>query len=280
MSRRDSSRGSCAIHSEYHRRYAMEATIVSRTLSVHKEHEVLLKLEAAGFTDELAQRVIDSKGNDLAAKVVRLIMNGGFEPTTNQKRAREIMGRNMFGVEEAISHFGVKPTRQQTAALSEIPFSRATLEGAKETHVLVAVFPLSILEIRGKVATHDSRPLYEQDWYNKQAFAKEKGETEWKLVKKTPVANSTSKTWPEQQALLANNEETPTARVMVFTSIGHFLSTAERLFERVYVRCSDVGSGGGRVGVGYFDSGGLYVSYGWDGDRNGRIGVSAARKSE
>lgn len=29
-------------------------TIVSRTLSVHKEHEVLLKLEAAGLNDVLA----------------------------------------------------------------------------------------------------------------------------------------------------------------------------------------------------------------------------------
>mgnify|MGYP001611196553 FL=1 len=50
-------------------------TMMSRTLSVHKEHEVLLKLETAGLTDELAQRVIDSKGNDLAIKVVRLIQN-------------------------------------------------------------------------------------------------------------------------------------------------------------------------------------------------------------
>ena len=60
-------------------------TIVSRTLSVHKEHEVLLKLEAAGLCDELAQKVVDSKDNDLAKKVVRLIQNGGFEPSTSQK---------------------------------------------------------------------------------------------------------------------------------------------------------------------------------------------------
>jgi len=39
------------------------------------------------------------------------------------------------------------------------------------------------------------------------------------------VPNSTSKTWPEQQALLSNKEETPTARVMVYTIIGHFAST-------------------------------------------------------
>ena len=49
--------------------------IVSRKLSVDQEHEVLLKLEAAGLYSELAQRVIDSKGNALATKVVRLILN-------------------------------------------------------------------------------------------------------------------------------------------------------------------------------------------------------------
>jgi hypothetical protein len=87
-------------------------TMVSRTLSVHKEHEFLLKLEAAGLNDELAQRVIDSKGNELAARVVQLIHSGGFEPSTSQKRAREIMGRNFFGVEEAIKHFGVNPSCQ------------------------------------------------------------------------------------------------------------------------------------------------------------------------
>ena len=102
--------------------------MVSRTLSVHQEHEMLLKLETAGLTDELAQRIIDSKGNDLAMKVVRLISNGGFEATTSQKRAREIMGRNYFGIEEAIRHFRVNPSRQQLAALAEVPFTEATLE--------------------------------------------------------------------------------------------------------------------------------------------------------
>lgn len=74
-------------------------------LSVHKEHEVLLKLEAAGLNDDLVQKIVDSKDNDLATKVIRLIRNGGFEPTTSQKRAREVMGRNYFGIEEAIKYW-------------------------------------------------------------------------------------------------------------------------------------------------------------------------------
>ncbi len=253
----------------------METTMVSRTLSVHKEHELLLKLETAGLNEELAQRVIDSKGNDLATKVVRLIQNGGFEPTTSQKRAREIMGRNFFGVEEAVKHFGVNPTRQQLVALSEIPFSEAVLEQSKDTHVLVAVFPLSILEIRGKV---DSKLFYDQSWYNKESFAKERGEVSWQLIRKTPVDDSTSKNWQEQQALIAKDDEVPSARVMVHTIIGYYLATGERLFEHIYVRTSSVVSGGSRVLVGVFGSGGLVVDLYWGDRRGDGLGVSSARK--
>jgi len=246
-----------------------------RIISVHNEHEFLLKLEKAGLTNELVQRVIDSKRNGLATKVVRLIQNGGFEPTISQKRAREIMGRSFFGVEEAIKHFGVNPTPQQLAALSEIPFSEAVLEQSKDTHVLVAVFPLSVLEIRGKV---ESKLFYDQSWYNKKSFAKERGEVTWQLVRKTEVANSTSKNWQEQQALLSKDDEVPSAQVMVYTIIGHYLTTGERLFEHIYVRTFSVDSGGYRVSVGDFDSGGLGVDVYWDVSRDGGLGVSFARK--
>ncbi|MEK7067597.1 MAG: hypothetical protein AAB956_01225, partial [Patescibacteria group bacterium] len=101
-------------------------------------------------------------------------------------RAREIMGHNFLGVEEAIQHFGVNPTQKQLAALAEVPYPESVLEELKHSHVLVAVFPLSILDIRGKVAS-DKCLFYEQDWYNQQAFAKETGETGWQLVAKTPV---------------------------------------------------------------------------------------------
>lgn len=251
--------------------------IVSRTLSVHKEHEVLLKFEAAGLTDKLAQKVIDSKGNDLAMKVVRLIANGGFEATTPQKRAREIMGRNFFGIEEATRYFGVNPSRQHIAALADIPFSEETLESCKTTHVLVAVFPLSILEIRSKVSG-GQHLFYNQDWYDKEFFAKDKGEMSWQLIRKTPIEDSTDKTWQEQQALLSDKEETPNARTVVYAIIGHFLATGERLFEHIYVRCSDVDSSYNWVDVGLFASSGLDVSLSWGDVRRSSIGVASARK--
>ena len=251
--------------------------IVSRTLSVHKEHEVLLKLEAAGLDDALAQRVVDSKGNDLAMKVVRLIRNGGFEPTTSQKQARAIMGANFFGVEEAIRHFGANPSSQQLVHLAEVPFTEEALQSRKDTHILAAVFRMSILDIRGLFK--DQSLFYEQDWYNKEKFAKDKGQLGWQLVRKTPVPGSTNKIWAEQQALLAPDEQTPAARVVVYTIIGHFKATGERLFKDVYVRCSDLGSDGVRFSVGCFVRSGLFVDC-RDGHHYVNIGLSSSPKFE
>ena len=251
--------------------------MVSRPLSVHQEHELLGRMEAAGLDRELAQKVIDSKGNELAAEVVRFVREGDLWPITRRGRAREIMGENFFGIDEVEKYFKVCPTFRQIHDLSWVPYSEATLQACKDTHVLVAVFPLSVLEIRGKV----ERSLFcshEDAWYNKQAFAKDKGEVHWQLVRKTPVENSTNKTWQDQQALLAKNEETPTAQVMTYTIIGHYLATGVRLLENVYVRCSSVGSGGGRVSVGDFDSRGLDIRSYSDNSRFDDLVLSSARK--
>jgi len=227
--------------------------------------------------DEVAARINTDPA--FVANIAQLMVNGGYKPSTSQKLAREIMGKNFFGIEEAIKHFGVNATKQQLAYLAEVPFSEEQLSSCKDTHVLVAVFPLSILNIRGIARKQSDRTLfYSQDWYDKQAFAKDKGEVGWQLVKKVPVVGSTSKTWSDQQALLSKDEETPTARIVVYTMIGHFLATGERLFEKIYVRCVDLGSDDRRVRVGGFNAGGLVVRS-WRGDnRDDDLGLSAARK--
>lgn len=215
----------------------------------------------------------------VAQRVATLCLNNGYEPSTSQKLACEIMGKNFFGIEEAIKHFGINATKQQLAYLSEVPFSEEVLTSCKDTHILVAVFPLSILDIRGIVKKQSDQTLfYSQDWYDKEAFAKNKGEVGWQLVRKESIANSTSKTWNDQQALLSKDEETPTARIVVYTMIGHFLATGERLFEKIYVRCVDLHSDGYRVYVGRFDSKGLLVNGWYDDYRIDSIALSGARK--
>lgn len=228
------------------------------------------------FADTVVTRL---NGDDaFLNRVAVLCQNNGFEPSTSQQHAREIMGTNMFGVEEAIKHFGVNPKKRQLAYLAEVPFSEATLTLCKDTHVLVAVFPIVGVEIREKV--RGKKLFYKQDWYDKQVFANDRGHLEWHLVRKTPVADSIYKIWSDQQTLLPSDEETPNFQVMAYTIIGHFLATGERLFENVYVRCVDIDSGGYRVALGRFSADGLGVCYDGDDDRHDDLGLSSARKQE
>ena len=190
----------------------------------------------------------------------------------NEDTAREIMGQNFFGGAECERHFGVK-----LGEIPAIPFTTDDFAATRETHVLVFVPPLSIEEIRAK---HSQFFSAKNDvWYANEKFAANKPDAwSWHLVRKTLVSHSTSKSWSEQQALLGDRDIIPTGRVLVYTIIGHFLKTGERLFEKIYVRTSDLDSFGFRVRVGGFDSGGLYVSHDWDGYRYDGLGVASSRK--
>lgn len=208
--------------------------------------------------------------------IARWMLAEVYESSPLQEKVREIMGKNFFGVKEAIKHFGVTPSKQQLIYLAKIPFTEDVLESCKDTHVLVAVFPMSILDICGKV----ERNLFHR--YNdarlKQVFVQDKGDVGWRLVRKVPVDDLVNKTWSEQQALLPKEEEIPKAQVMVYTIIGHFLATGERLFENIYLRCLDLESVGNRICVGNFNAEGLYVDRYWDTGRSDYLGVSAVRK--
>jgi hypothetical protein len=249
---------------------------------ISRAGECMRMLMEAGLTFDALQAPIDDP--DMRKRLVRFWISGGYEANTTQKAARTIMGNNFFGIEEAVNHFGVRPARYQLSALAEIPFTEAELREAKDTHVLVAVFPLSILDIRDCVKAKEfpngQRFFCEEDWFNKQAFAKDCGDVHWALVRKTPVENSTSKNWQEQQSFLSDKEETPKAQVMVYAIIGHFLAMGERLFEKFYVRCSDVGLIGNRAFVGHFVVDGLSVAEVWATDCHDSLGLSSVRKSE
>ncbi len=194
--------------------------------------------------------------------------------SSSQRCAQDIMGKNFLGIEKVIQHFSIVPTQEEIAKLADVPFSKTILRERKDTHILVAVFPLSILDIRKKV----ERNLFDSHnyaWYNNQAFAKEKGETSWHLIRKDVVPESTNKTWQEQQALLDEKEGVPSARVMTYTIIGYYMSSGERLFEKTYARCQCLCSLDGQVGVGRFGSRGLYVSNYWYDSRHANLGLAS-----
>ena len=174
------------------------------------------------------------------------------ESFTQPKIALEIMGDNFFGIAEAAEHFGINLSNEQIAALAKVPFTEEMLRSCKDTHILVAVFPISILYIRKLYGHFFYQPI--DGWYDFEEFARREDVIGWQLVCKTPVENSASMYWDEQQALLRDDDEVPSARVMVYTIIGHFLARREQLFENTNVRVSCVDSGDEHVDVGFFAS--------------------------
>jgi hypothetical protein len=211
------------------------------------------------------------------------IVKGGYEATASQKRAREIMGKNFLGIEEASQHFGVS-FGKELVRFDEIPFPETVLTECKDTHILFPGFPLTILDVRSKVSP-DLFWRHESAWYNNQAFAKkDRVELRWHLIRKDIVPESKSKTYQEQLAMLSEDEEVPRAREVVYmiilyflaTETRHFLTPVNRLFERNYVRCQDE-VGGDRVLVGVFGEGGLRVSL-WSENARRSRGIGASRK--
>ncbi|MEX0930120.1 MAG: hypothetical protein WDZ79_00410 [Candidatus Paceibacterota bacterium] len=246
----------------------------------------------AGEINAAIQRFWDALGNeagmvadrmkndiDFARQVALFAVKTSFQPSISQRRAREIMGRDCFGIEEAVKYFGVNPTEAQLAALAKAPFSEAILESVKGGFILVAVFPMSILDIRDKVGYILSHPLNCPGllpWYEKDAFAMDKGEVGWRLVRKTPVPGSTRKLLSDNRVLLSKDEEIPLAQVMVYTIIGHYLAAGERLFEKVSVQTDYHVWSALHSCVGPFDHKGLHIIPQWGAQCSDNIGCSSA----
>ena len=195
--------------------------------------------------------------------------------------AQSILGANFITPEEvAKARSGIVYTDNQIVALAGSLPTKDVLKWCKDNGYAVMPAPptaMSTLDVREIQSAH----FYSKTggWYADQKFAREdKTSFGWLLIKKTPVQNSTSKTWNEQGKLLSALEKVPNAAEMSWFITTYFEVRGVRLFESVYVRTSSLDSDGDRVYVGDFDSVGLGVNDWSDDDRNGGIGVPAARK--
>ncbi len=190
-------------------------------------------------------------------------------------QAREIMGENFLGVEEAIKYFHVRPSRRQLAALREIPFPIEELSLSKDTHILVAAFPVCALSIRDVA----SKLFCEQGhWYDNESFARCGCRVGWHLVRKTPVNKSLSKTYQEQESLITKSDEVPTAQLIIYTTVGYFLANSRHLFLNTYVRTSSIDSSGNHVRVAFYLKSGICISPGSDNVGLTDLGISSERK--
>lgn len=173
-----------------------------------------------------------------------------LKQTTGQDIAQHIMDKNYLGVETALRAFNVQMSDTDLdvlKTLKEIPFSESVLNTHKDTHILVAVLPLSIIDIQSRV---DPRLFFKgwkscferasAPWCNDWQFAHESGVVQWMLIRKNDVPGSRNKLWSEQVELISPDEEIPNARVLLYTSILNYLHTGELLFRDCRVRTSDM----------------------------------------
>jgi hypothetical protein len=199
-------------------------------------------------------------GEAVMVKVVPVVRE--YQPSESEVAARAIMGKNMFGIADAIKYYEVAPTEKELAKLADIPFSEATLRACANTHVLCADFGLSVMDVWEK---HSQLFFSKSDpWYGKKdeaKWARKRVKAQWRLLRKDVVPNSFGKDFRNQESLLGKGEKVPAVREMVYMVIGYYLATGEKLFPNYYVRTKSLSGAGSRVNVGYFDSGGLSISY-------------------
>ncbi len=196
------------------------------------------------------------------------------------RTARDIMGKNFFGIEEAMKYFKIKPTEAQLAALAHIPFTAETLEVCKHTHVLVSVFPVSISEIRAMhphLFRKDIKALRPKGTVTKRADE----EAGWYLIRKSANPGAYFDNPKMQQAVLGRNNVIPSARIMVYTIIGDYLMGGKD--KRILAYSSihfDQNSKDRRVVIGPFGKDGLAINYYGTSFRPSHPGICMAKKTE
>lgn len=194
--------------------------------------------------------------------------------------AQLILGVDFITPEEvAKKRKGVVYTDEQIGALANLP-SEDVLKWCKDNDYAVMPAPptaISMLDVREIQSGHFYNKT--EGWYADRKFARgDKTGNGWLMAKKTPVADSTNKSWGEQTPLLSGLERVPNVAEMSWFITTYFEVRGIRLFEGIYIRISSVGSDGNRVCIGGFVSRGLGVVYCWDCGRYDNVGVSSARK--
>ena len=196
------------------------------------------------------------------------------------REAQSIMRSNFFDLNDAYVHLGVVIPEDWDRVLRRVPFTREVLEECKCTHVLVAIPPISILQMR-TIATTAHFYEDENPWYLAEPFAQEEGKLAWKLIRKTPVEHSTMRSAMDQRTLLREDEVIPTARELVYAILGRYHKVGTHLLEHFYARTLTKDSYGRRVCVGSLGSDGISIINEFhDEGRYPVVGIASARSHE
>lgn len=251
----------------------------NRKLSVHVEHELLLKFETAGLDDALAQKVIESKDNRLAMEFVNSLKS---KQTLGESEVQALMGKkNFFGSLEWMKFFGNKFS---LANIPEIPWSQTELEnpGIDQKHFLF--LGLDLLDGKSlslpawhKIYHGENHPKFYWEWYLTHKFAQIPCELRWYLMPIGILKGSVNLSYDRQIALLPDKYEVPNASARVTANILYYLLNKKYLDTDFWARTSDKSDGGNRVLVRGHSDNGIGVDH-WSGNALDFVGLGASRK--
>ncbi len=212
------------------------------------------------------------------------------------QRARDIMGKNFFGIEDWATLYGANFSQKQLREVAEFPWSEDILNSTcplcgktvKDCHFAFLGLdrlngkPLTILKFQElyPVTAQPRFASYISDsWYSEEKFVAETTMSlRWYLLHTNIVPKSEDKTFDEQKAMLPAEYEVPSAIAEVSKDLLVFKKTGVYANSSRYGWCIDLFSGGCRVRVGIFIVDGLHVNGFGDESRDHSIGVATSRK--
>ena len=133
----------------------------------------------------------------------------------------------------------------------------------------------SLLELRKKFGIGESG-FYDNNWWLKESFAKEKAPKG--IYEINFEGKFGSKSWQEQEDLIPQGWERGHEAIIAEAVLTHYKKTGKRLLENCYHWGKSLDSFGLRVGVGYFDRDGLNVYFYWADDSYDYLRVCLLRK--
>lgn len=193
---------------------------------------------------------------------------------TSLAKASQIMGENFLHA-QAAKKFHTSFLSREYPITAEVPCSADILYEYQNTHILVCVPRLSIIDIHSRV---NSGIFFEHDkiWYEQQFFATDRAPAKWYLIRKTAIPGSESLIWDKQILLLSDKETIPPARVMTYAVIAYYLMTGQKLFRNQFVFTSDVDSLAQRVGIGWLKDG-IFIRSLWVDNQEDRLGLASMK---
>lgn len=199
-------------------------------------HHLVCRLQ--GHAEEVILTINDDPG--YLARIASFAISTLKAPGTSAKRAKEIMGKNFFGYEDATFHFPLPRNIDQEAFFSRVPFKEETLFKYRETHFLVAIFPVSLIEsCRIRPSFMDGQSFEYPAFTNKCIMG-------WRLISKKPLFGSKDKGLEAQSKLIIQQAKdfvlaVPETEDVIYTMLAHDYVNVEsgRMFSRTLVRTQD-----------------------------------------